>query len=80
VDLVKMQQWVRLINETMNVNSRIVLKSKHLLRKKSANEKLGVAIELWPGSLWRVFPFVEWGGALYRGALHFCSGAGHWEI
>jgi len=57
-----MQQWVRLINETMNVNSRMVLKSRHLLPKKSANEKLGVAIELWPGSLWRIFPFVEWGG------------------
>jgi len=61
-----MQQWVRLINETTKVNSWMVLKSKHWLPKKLANEKLGVATELWPGIFWG-FLFLEWAGALYSG-------------
>jgi len=31
--LVKEQQWLGLINETMNVNSWIVLKSKHCYQR-----------------------------------------------
>jgi len=65
-----MQQWVRLINETTKVNSWMVLKSKHWLPKKLANEKLGVATELWPGILWGAFHF--WSGlALYTVGFTF---------
>jgi len=56
----------------MNVNSWMVFKSKHLLPKKSANEKLGVATELWPGSLWGAFHL--WSGvALYTGGLYIAA-------
>jgi len=48
----------------------MVLKSKHWLPKKLANEKLGVATELWPGILWGAFHF--WSGlALYTVGFTF---------
>jgi len=38
------QQWIGLINEIMNVNSWMVLKSNHCYQRM-ANEKLDVATE-----------------------------------
>jgi len=48
--LAKVQPWVGLINEIINVNSWMVLKS-NFDTKEIANEKLGVATEPSPESL-----------------------------
>ena len=38
-----------------------------------ANEKLGVATEPSPESLWGSCTFVEWGVGLYTGRLYICA-------
>jgi len=48
--LVKVQQWEGLINEIINVNSWMVLKSNHCYQRM-ANEKVGVPTEPSPESL-----------------------------
>jgi len=67
------QQWVGLINEIMNVDSWMVLKSSHCFQR---NGKW----KAWFGNRtvtkisMGVFAFVKWwgGGALYRG-LYICA-------